>query len=315
MNIELRCSTPSSLSLIKSPRLPALALLLAAAVLCGCISEDEPQAAPFVNLSEGNASGNATEKIKVAASIAPLGDFVRAVGKDRVEVMIVIPPGAEPHTFEPTPSLMVKISQADLYVMNGAGLEFWIARLLEANRDLYVVDSSRGIDLLKENAQEIDPHIWLSLRNAEQQVQNIAAALSEVDPDGSDLYSKNRDDYIEKLRALDQELNRSFASAEKKIFVVHHPAWTYFARDYGLRQIPLMENEKEPGPKYLGHVIDLAREENITTIFVEPEYNPKAAEVIAREMAAKVVSLDPLAEGYLENMGLAGREIAESMAG
>jgi zinc transport system substrate-binding protein len=211
--------------------------------------------------------------------------------------------------------LMVKISQADLYVMNGAGLEFWISRLLEANRDLYLVDSSRGIDLLKENAQEIDPHIWLSLRNAEQQVQNICTGLCEVDPDGSDLYMRNRDDYIEKLRALDLELNASFASAEKKIFVVHHPAWTYFARDYGLQQIPLMENEKEPGPKYLGHVIDLAREENITTIFIEPEYNPKAAEVIASEMGAKVVSLDPLAEGYLENMGLAGREIAESMAG
>lgn len=313
---EPRFKCPSALSLIKSPKLQAFALLLmAAAVLCGCISEDDSQAASSLNISEGNISGAAPDKIKVAASISPLRDFAKAVGGERVEVMTVIPPGAEPHTFEPTPSLMVELSRADLYVMNGAGLEFWISRLLEANRDLHLVDSSQGIDLQSENRGEIDPHIWLSLRNAEIQVRNIAAGLSEVDPQGSDVYARNRDDYIESLRALDREFNESLASAEKKIFIVHHPAWSYFARDYGLRQVPLMENEKEPGPKYMSQVIDLARQSNITTIFVEPEYNPKAAEVIASEMSAKVVSLDPLADGYLDNMAHAGREIAKSMAG
>jgi zinc transport system substrate-binding protein len=286
------------------------AMLLAATILAGCITQDE---SPSGALS-GNASENASHKINVATTIAPLGEFVRAVGGDRVAVTVVVPPGAEPHTFEPTPSLMVNVAQADLYVMNGAGLEFWMNRLLENNKKMVVVDSSNGIDLLKENEDEIDPHVWISLRNAAVQVKNICSGLTEVDPANKEYYSKNRDDYLSKLAALDEELNISFASAEKKIFVVHHPAWTYFARDYALEQVPLMENEKEPGPKYLSQVIDLARQNNITTIFIEPEFNPKSAEVIAREMNAKIVSLDPLAGDYLNNMKYAGREIASSLA-
>jgi len=197
--------------------------------------------------------------------------------------------------------------------MNGAGLEFWMDRMLEANKKMVVVDSSKGVDLMKENEDEIDPHVWLSLKNAEIQVKNICSGLIEVDPAGKDYYSKNRDLYLEKLDALDQELNKTFAQSGKNIFVVHHPAWTYFARDYSLQQVPLMENEKEPGPKYLSQVVDLARQNNITTIFVEPEFNPKSAEVIAREMNASIVTLDPLAGDFLENMKFAGKAIASSM--
>ena len=283
-----------------------LALLLAVTILSGCVSQDESSfAAP---------SGNASHRIKVATTIAPLGDFVKAVGGEKVEVTVVVPPGAEPHTFEPTPSLMMDVAKADLYVMNGAGLEFWMDKLLEANKRMVVVDSSQGVALLQESEGEIDPHVWISLRNAAVQVNNICSGLIAVDPANKDYYIKNRDDYLQKLQSLDEELNQTFAGKKNRIFIVHHPAWTYFARDYDLSQVPLMENEKEPGPKYLGEVIDLARKNNITTIFVEPEYNPKAAEVIAREMNARIVTLDPLAENYLENMAYAGREIAKSLA-
>ena len=279
-------------------KITILVLLLIVPILCGCVSQNE---AP---------SG----KTRVAATIAPLSEFVKIVGGDKVAIKVIVPPGAEPHTFEPTPSQMREVASADLYVMNGAGLEFWMAKMLQANEQMVVVDSSQGIALLQESEGEIDPHIWVSLRNAAVQVDNICSGLIEVDPQNKDYYYKNRDDYLEKLKALDKELNRTFASKKSKIFVVHHPAWTYFARDYGLSQVPLMENEKEPGPKYLGEVVDLAKKNNIKTIFVEPEYNPKAAEVIAREMDASIISLDPLAENYLVNMARAGREIAKSLA-
>ena len=281
------------------------AFLLAVAIFSGCISQDEPSSAsPF---------GNASARIKVAATIAPLGDFVKAVGGEKVDVTVVVPPGAEPHTFEPTPSLMMDVAKADLYIMNGAGLEFWMDKLLEANKRMAVVDSSHGIALLQENGGEIDPHIWLSLRNAAVQVNNICSGLIAADPANKDYYIKNRDDYLQKLQSLDEELNQTFAGKKSRIFIVHHPAWTYFARDYDLSQVPLMENEKEPGPRYLGEVIDLARKNNITTIFVEPQFNPKAAEVIAREMNAGIAALDPLAGNYLENMRNASREIAKSL--
>jgi zinc transport system substrate-binding protein len=274
------------------------ALLLLMSLLCGCITQND---AP---------SG----KINVATTVAPLGDFVTAVGGDKVKVTVLVPPGAEPHTFEPTPSQMMEVAKADLYVMNGAGLEFWMNKVLEVNKKMVVIDSSKGAALLRESEGEIDPHVWISLRNAGLQVNNIYFGLLQVDPTNKDYYAKNRDNYLQKLNSLDAELSQTFAATKRKIFIVHHPAWTYFARDYGLEEVSLMENEKEPGPKYLGEVIDLARENNIITIFVEPEYNPKAAEVIAREMNASVVNLDPLAENYLENMSRAGREIAKSLA-
>lgn len=286
---------------------------LAMAALSGCISQDQPQSSALSDNASDNAQENATDKINVATTIAPLAEFVRAVGGDRVAVTVVVPPGAEPHTFEPTPSLMVDMSKADLYVMNGAGLEFWIDRLLQANKDMTVIDSSKSIDLISESEDEMDPHIWISLKNAAVQVQNICSGLIQVDPANKDYYSQNRDSYLEQLKALDEELNSSFTASKKKIFVVHHPAWTYFARDYALEQVPLMENEKEPGPKYLSQVIDLARQNNITTVFIEPEFNPKSAEVIAKEMNASIKTLDPLAADYLNNMRYAGRAIASSL--
>ena len=286
-------------------KIKIFAFLLAATILSGCVSHDESSSAA--------PSSNASSRIMVAATIAPLGEFVRAVGGEKVEVTVVVPPGAEPHTFEPTPSLMMNVAKADLYVMNGAGLEFWMDKLLQANKRMAVVDSSQGVALLQESEGEIDPHIWLSLQNAALQVSNICSGLIALDPANKDYYVKNKDDYLQKLQSLDEVLNLTFAGKKGRIFIVHHPAWTYFARDYNLSQVPLMENEKEPGPKYLGEVIKLARKNNISTIFVEPQFNPKSAEVIAREMNAGIVALDPLARNYLENMRNASMKIAQSL--
>lgn len=277
--------------------LSILVVVALAALICGCVSQEE--------LPSG--------KINVVTTIAPQKELIKSVGKEKVEITAMVPPGAEPHTFEPTPSQMRAVANADLYIMNGAGLEFWMDKLLQVNKKMVVVDSSKGIDLVWESEGETDPHIWLSLRNAAVQLENICQGLIQVDPANKDFYLKNKEDYEQKLQSLDAELNQSFANAHRKIFVVHHPAWTYFARDYNLEQVPLMENEKEPGPKYLGKVIELARKNNITAIFVEPEFNPKAAEVIAREMNASIIDLDPLAENYLENMRHAGKKISESL--
>jgi len=271
--------------------LSILVVIALAALLCGCISPEE--------LPSG--------KINVVTTIAPQRELIKSVGKDFVNITVLVPPGAEPHTFEPTPSQMRAVADADLYIMNGAGLEFWMDRLLQVNKKMVVVDTSKGIDLVWESGGEADPHIWLSLRNAVVQLDNIYQGLVQVDPANRDFYLKNKEEYVQKLQSLDAELNQSFSNAHRKIFVVHHPAWTYFARDYNLDQVPLMENEKEPGPKYLGEVIDLARKNNITAIFVEPEFNPKVAEVIAKEMNASIIDLDPLAENYLENMRHAGK--------
>lgn len=281
-----------------------LVLILLVPLLCGCVSQKE---------SAG--------QVRVATTIIPLGEFVNAVGGDRVNVTVLVPPGAEPHTFEPSPSQIRDIANADVYVENGAGLESWMSNILNVNSHMIVVDSSKGVDLIAGEAESsvqarsFDPHVWLSPHDAAIQVQNICDGLIAVDPAGKDYYINNKENYIAKLKELDAYLNSSFAATKKKKFVVLHPAWTYFARDYGLEQIAIDAEEKEPGPRLLAEIVETCRENNITTVFVEPQFNPKIAEVIAHEIQGKVVSIDALAPtpSYIENLKSVGEKIAESL--
>ncbi len=284
-----------------------LSLIVLTALLCGCISED-------------GRSGSA--RIRAVTTIAPLGEFVKAVGGDRVEVMVLIPPGSEPHTFEPSPSQMRNIADANIYVENGAGLESWIGKIIQINRKMLLLDSSNGVELIKgadDDSQNpglirgVDPHIWLSPRNAKIQVKNICDGLIQVDPSNSEYYISNRDNYLKELDEVDVYLNSTIAQHQRKKFIVLHPAWSYFARDYGLQEIAINLEEKEPGPKHLENIIDLAKAENITTIFVEPQFNSIMAEVIAKEIKGKVVAIDPLAENYSDNLKHVGDLIAGSL--
>ncbi len=284
-------------------------LLLILIALSGCISQNENHA-----------------QVRAATTIIPLGEFVKAVGGERVDVSVLVPPGAEPHTFEPSPSQIRQVADADIYFKNGLGLESWMDNILKVNPKMVVVDTARGISLITDTNETstvgaasamsigaVDMHIWLSPRRAVVQVQNICDGLIEVDPAGRDYYTNNSEGYIAKLRELDSYLNSTFAGTKKKKFIVLHPAWIYFASDYGLEQVAIEVEEKEPGPRYLAEIVNHARENNITTVFVEPQYNPKMAEVIAKEINGKVVSIDDLAPNYIDNMNMVGEKIAESL--
>jgi zinc transport system substrate-binding protein len=298
-----------------------LALSISICLLCGCISTDGP-ARPD------------SEKVNLVATTVPLGHFSEMVGRDRVLVTVQVPPGTSPHTFEPSPSQLMEVEDADLYVKNGAGLEIWMERIIGANKEMLVVDSSSGIDLMEttdsddhgrashsegrevhQNILTADPHIWLSPKNAMIIVGNICDGLIEVDPENAEFYGNNGDDYLRRLKELDRDLNSTFADTDRKEFIVLHPSWGYFARDYGLVQVAILESEKEPGPRYLAEIVEVAREKNISTIFVDPNFNPKSAEIIAAEIGGVVVPLDPLAEDYIENMRNVGQKIAASLEG
>jgi len=287
-------------------------LLLIIIALSGCISQTEN-----------------TAQVRAATTIIPLGEFVSAVGGERANVSVLVPPGAEPHTFEPAPSQIRQIADADIYFKNGLGLESWMDNIIGINPQMLVVDTSRNVSLIADTEDAastdgigatdtaidtaMDAHIWLSPRRAMIQVQNIRDGLIAVDPAGKDYYINNGDNYIAELKELDAYLNSTFAKTQKKKFIVLHPAWIYFADDYGLEQIAIEVEEKEPGPRYLAEVVDVARANNITTVFVEPQYNPKLAEVIAKEINGKVVSIDDLAPNYIDNLKAVGEKIAESL--
>lgn len=274
----------------------------------------------IVSISGCTSQKEESGQIKAVTTIAPLGEFVRAVGGDRIQVTVLVPPGADPHTFELSPSQIRDVENADVYVENGAGLESWMDNILKINPKMLLIDTSKGISLISgveedngRNVKAADTHIWLSPRDAMIQVRNICDGLMQIDPSEKDYYIDNRNDYIAKLRDLDAYLNETFAGKKEKKFIVLHPAWTYFARDYGLTQIAIEAEEKEPGPRYLAEVVDTAKADNITTVFVEPQHNPKAAEVIASEINAKVVSIDDLAPNYIDNLKSVGEKIAQSL--
>ncbi|MGB9844160.1 metal ABC transporter solute-binding protein, Zn/Mn family [Methanothermobacter tenebrarum] len=240
------------------------------------------------------------EKIVVAASIMPQKEFIEAVGGDKVKVIVMVPPGADPHTYEPQPGQLRELSKAKIYFQIGSGIEFektWMERLKELNPNMKIVNCSEGIKLMKE-----DPHVWTSPRNAIIIVKNIYKSLTEEDPIHKDYYAKNMEKYISQLKKLDEQFNQTLTGKQNKKILVYHPAWTYLCRDYNIEQITIEKEGKEPSPQALAKIIQEAKKNNIKIIIVSPQSNKQSAQTIADEINAKIVIIDPLAENYIENM-------------
>jgi len=264
------------------------------------------------------ASPSYAGQIKVIVSIAPLADFVRQVGGDRVDVKLLLPPGASPHVFEPTPKAVKDVSVAAIFVKIGAGLEFWAEKIIQSsgNKKLIIVDSSSGIQLIKHHDEHeahgsfgADPHIWLDPVIAISIVAKIEKALSEVDPQGAAVYGKNASAYKKNLSLLDRDIAGRVKNFRIKEYVTFHPAWNYFSRRYGLRVSGVIEEApgKDPGPKHIIKIINDIKRTGSGIVFVEPQFNPKIGEVIAKEAGAKVLYLDPIGgqkgrETYIEMM-------------
>jgi zinc transport system substrate-binding protein len=278
-------------------RIPFLLAICGLFILAtGCISN---------SAGGGEEDGNLT----VAVSILPQAEFVEAVGGKGVEVLVMVPPGASPATYEPTTDQLMALTSADMYVKVGSPLPFetlFLPRLIDANPSMVVVDSGEGIEIV-----EHDPHTWNSPPNAMIMVDHIAEALAEIDPAHREQYLQNRDAYLAGLNELDADIRTMFMEKEQRSFMVFHPAWGYFAREYGLEQIPIEIEGKEPSPGQLAALIRRAEEEHITVIFVNPQMSTESAEVIAQQIGATLVPADPLARNYTENL----RDFAEHVAG
>jgi len=256
------------------------------------------------------ASGALAQPLKVVASISPIGDMVREVGGDRVVVRVLLPPGASPHVFEPTPGTAKDITQARLFFGVGAGLDFWAEKLVRASKEhIRIILLSEGIKLLHEEGdhghghETGNPHVWLDPLLAMEIVRKVEQTLAETDPQGAHTYRVRSAQYIAKLQALDAEIRNTVSTFTIKSFVSFHPAWDYFALRYGLKSVGVIEESpgKEPSPQRLQTIVKAIRHYHIRAVFAEPQLNPKIAEVIAHEAGVKVIMLDP--EG-----GLPGRE-------
>jgi len=270
-------------------------------------------AALFIPKESGK--GGEGSEIIVVVTIPPQAEFVKRVGGEKVAVITMVPQWANPHTYEPTPAQLMNVSKAKMYVKMGSGIEFeiaWMDKIKSINENMLIVDCSKGIELLKEDGKA-DPHIWLSPKNAKIIVENIFKGFVQIDPANSTYYEQNKEAYLRELDALDKEISQILSKTSKTSahkFIVYHPAWSYFARDFGLEQISIEEGGKEPTPERIASIIEEAKRNNITKIFASPQFKDKA-EVIAKEIGGEVVEINPLAENYIENMRKFAEELAE----
>lgn len=280
----------------------AFALAIVALLLFGCVSQPAAGAQ-----QEGG-------KLKVVASFYPMYEFSKSVGGKRASVSVLIPPGVEPHNFEPTPSSIKKLSEADVFVLNGAGMEHsWAHGLIEGlgNGKLVVVEASEGAELIATSGHhhdeaereehvvekerhdhgEYDPHVWLSPKLAQRQVENIRDALIAADPEGEEYYRANAAAYSAKLDALDAEFRAVFSACKKKEMLITHATLGYFCREYGCIQIPIegVSHEGEPSPAELASIVEQARAHNVTAVYFESLVSPRTAQTLANEIGGKVL--------------------------
>ena len=277
-----------------------------------------------------NTGKETGEKVNVIVSILPQKAFVKAVGGEHVNVTELIPPGGSPATYEPKPSDLVNVEEADLYFRIGfiPFEESHAGKFASLNPGMKIVDTSRDVELrffgeLEEHAheedeeehhhKEVDPHIWLSPLQVKKQVDVIADALSEVDSDNSAEYLENAESFKKELDEVHAEIEMKFKELKTDKLMVFHPAWGYFASEFGLEQIVIEQDGKEPTAEQLQNLIDKAREENIKVIFIQSQFNKEIAGGIAEEIGAVVVSIDPLSEDYTNNLRNIATTITEHL--
>lgn len=262
----------------------------------------------------------------MVASIIPLGDFCRQLGGERVTVQVLIPPGASPHVFEPSPSVIAKANQALVFVYIGAGLEPWAEKILRSRgtTEFVVVEAVQGIPLLRDvgkhhesrksapaheaaaekskpggashHHESGNPHIWLDPVLAQEICRHLAAALIQVDPKHRPYYETRLQHFLGELEALHEEIKESVNTWRLRDYVCFHPAYTYFARRYGLREVGVIEVApgREPTPRHLQEIVAAIRRHGLRVVFAEPQLNPRVAQVIAQEAGVKVLVLDPI---------------------
>ena len=202
------------------------------------------------------------------------------------------------HDYQLMTEDMKTLEKADAFVINGAGMESFLDKVVEQQKNLKIIDASKGIELLKDDDEE-NPHVWLSVTDAILQVTNIAEQLKAADPKHADAYEKNAAAYIKKLEALKAEMHAELDTVPNKDIVTFHEAFPYFAKEFGLNIISVVEREPgtEPTPAELQETIEQVKKLPVKVLFTEPQYSPSAAETIARETGAKIYTLDPVVTG------------------
>lgn len=262
--------------------------------------------------------------LRVFTSVVPQSYFAQRVGGDLVKAEPLVQPGFSPELYEPTARQIAALAEAQVFVRVGMPYEDGLLpRIQGISKTMRIIDARDGLTLRNLEAHdhehdhgdamanELDPHIWTSPRIAKQMAAQLRDVFSELSPTHKADFDKNYAAFAADLDALDQELSERFAKTTAKTFMVFHPAWGYFADAYGLVQLPIESEGKEPGAKALAQMIEQAKQAKVKTIFVQPEFSQRSAEQVAKAIEGRVVAANPLAADYLENL----RHVSKLIAG
>ena len=275
----------------------------------------------------------AEPKLSVAVTLAPYAKIVQEIAGENADVVTLVPPNANPHLFEPKPNTLRAFSKASLYLSDGSGLDkAWRPRFMGVNKNVRIVDISQGVSWMKgevhehehdhepphghaqhhaqeehhahEHGEELDPHIWNSPRMAIVIASNVCSALVELDSVHAGVYRTNLEKFSKRLSDLDVKFTEATKalSEDRRTFIVFHPSYGYLARDYGLKQIAVEMHGKEPKPRDMQKLVHIAKEHQVKTVFVQPQFSRRAAESLSREIQAKIVSIDPLAFDFEQEL-------------
>ena len=310
------------------------------------------------------------EPLRVFASVVPIQTFVEEIGGEHVDARVMVRPGFNPHTYDPTPQQISALAGAALYVRTGVPFEnAWMARIQSANPTMRVLDARDGIALREmeghdhdahghgaehdgkaahgdehghvaqaarghahddhdkhdgqdkhdaregdhQGHHEQDPHVWVSPPLVRHMVGRIQDQLAELAPEHAADFARNHDAFVAELDALDAELRKLLDPLSNRKFMVFHPAWGYFAESYGLTQVSIEREGKEPGARGLAALIDQAKQEKIKVVFVQPQFDKRQARQVAQAIGGVVVAVDPLAPDYADNLHHVGRQFAEAL--
>lgn len=266
----------------------------------------------YLCVSGGNTYAEIRPSHRVVVSIAPYQFFVHEIAGDTVQISLLVPPGASFHYFEPSPKQILQAAHSDIWFRLGEPFEERALNALQGhNRHLRVVDLREGVDLITVDAEGhqgcchvggADLHIWLSPKQAKIQAKAIAHALMEAYPENTELYGLRLERLLAQLDQLDQQITEKLRPLKNRTLMVAHSAYAYYARDYKLEQLPIEFEGKDPSPRQLDKVLNEARKAHIKVIFTQPQYSSKGAQLLAKELGGKVVSLDPYSGDYFVMM-------------
>ncbi len=287
--LKSRVFMPKSM---KAKSLILIALILALALISACTQ----------------SISRSDDKLTVAVSIVPQSTFVKEIGGELIEVITMIPPGSSAETYAPTPRQLQAFSEASIFFSIGVPSE--VANILPKSKDfnpnLKIVDLAEHVSKvypeLEISPGERDPHIWLSPMRVKVMVDVIAEELSLLDPKNRDIYNENAQRYKEELDAVDKRIRKSLSDLKNRTFIAYHPAFGYFADDYGLEMIALEEEGKEATPQNFRNIIDIAKEKGIKVIFYQAEVDSRQSEAFAKEIGGRTQQIAPLAPDYIDNL-------------